>query len=405
MHINSYFSRSTSLAQRQLFPELRGSNPQLRAFSLGILFLGINNGILTSTFSNYLDASFHLDASHRALLEFPREAPGFALVFITAFMSALTLRAWGIIIGMCSTVGVVGMGWASPNLSMLVLWMVFWSLGEHLFLPVERAVGLALAKPGQEGRLLGHLSGTRNLAMIGGTIIVTILTAAGLTHFGVLYAIAGVSALCAARVFARADLPEAVAAPKRRFVFRWRYRLFYALNILFGARKQIFVTFAPWVLVTVYHTSASTMATLIMVAAIIGVFFRQYFGLFTDRYGERVMLVADSFLFVGICAGFAFSASLWLLYPLYILDNLMFATGIARATYLNRVTTDRRDLTSTLAMGISLDHGVSMLIPMIGGVIWMNYGYKWVFLSAALIAALNVIVASRLPGRPSRSRS
>ena len=58
---------------------------------------------------------------------------------------------------------------------------------------------------------------------------------------------------------------------KKRFVFRRADKLFYLLNILFGARKQIFLTFAPWVLVTVYGASPARMASLALASAAAGV--------------------------------------------------------------------------------------------------------------------------------------
>ena len=385
--------------RKKILDEFLKSPPELRAFMLGILFLGINNGILNSTFNNFLDDTFHIDAAQRGFLEFPREFPGFTLIFVTGLLSALTMRAWGILVGVCSAIGVIGLGWASPNAHVMIIWMVMWSLADHLFMPIQDAMGLSLAKGGSEGRRLGQISGMRNLAMIGGTLLVTILTGAGFLHYGALYALAGVSALLAALAFWKTRLPESSDKSKKRFVFSWHYRLYYVLNILFGARKQVFLTFGPWVLVSVLGTPAQTMAVLLMIAAIIGVVFRQYFGIITDRYGERVMLAGDSLIFLAICLGFAFSKNIWLLYVLYIVDNLMFATRIARTTYLNRITKDRRDIPATLSMGVTLDHAVSMTIPIVGGVIWAKFGYHWVFLAAAGVAALNMVAALRIPAR------
>jgi len=38
--------------------------------------------------------------------------------------------------------------------------------------------------------------------------------------------------------------------------------LYYWLAILYGTRKQIFITFAPWVLITIYKQPTQTIATL-----------------------------------------------------------------------------------------------------------------------------------------------
>ncbi|MEI8348181.1 MAG: hypothetical protein WCG27_11990, partial [Pseudomonadota bacterium] len=74
-------------------------SPTFRLFFLGIFFLGINNGIQVSTFNNYLYDIFHLDSTQRGLLEFPRELPGFALIFLTATLAFLPLNFWAVIVG------------------------------------------------------------------------------------------------------------------------------------------------------------------------------------------------------------------------------------------------------------------------------------------------------------------
>jgi len=103
--------------------------------------------------------------------------------------------------------------------------------------------------------------------------------------------------------------------------------------------------------------------------------------------------MADALILLGICAGFAFSAFLPLLYFLYVLDNLMFATRIARTTYLNRIAVDKSDVGPTISFGISIDHAVSMTMPILGGLLWAAYGYKSVFLAAMLLAVAGFITA------------
>ena len=95
------------------------------------------------------------------------------------------------------------------------------------------------------------------------------------------------------------------------------------------------------------------------------------------------MFMADAVILLFICAGFAFSVYRPLLYALYILDNLMFATRIARTTYLNRIAESRADIAPTISMGITMDHAVSMIMPVLGGLLWAAYGYRAVFLAAA----------------------
>jgi hypothetical protein len=366
-------------------------------FFWGILFLGINQGIMNSTFNNYLYDSFQVSAAQRGFLEFPRELPGFLIVLVTGLLSIFSMRVWLVLVGLFSCAGVVGLGVLSPHMSAMVLWVIVWNLADHLFMPVESAMGLMLANKGGAGRRLGQIGGMRNFAMIGGTALVWLLMSESVkTSYAVLYVVAGFFALAASLAFSRVRLPEDKGGIHRAFVFRKKYILFYALNVLWGARKQVFLTFAPWVLVSHFGVSASTMAFLLMIAATLGVFFRQAFGSLVDKWGERAVLSIDAVVMLGICLGFALSAHLYLLFALYVLDNLMFATRIARTTYLGRIAVEKSDIPATLSLGISVDHAVSMTIPALGGLLWAAYGYPAVFFAAAGVAVLGFWAAQRV---------
>jgi MFS family permease len=275
-------------------------------------------------------------------------------------------------------------------------------MGEHLFMPVESTVGLILAKEGMQGKKLGQISGYRNLAMILGSVIVWLAGEFLLNnnhilnlkeYYSWLYFVAGLVAFLSVFAFSRMNLGKHELENSRRFVVRKEYGYFYWLNILFGARKQLFLTFAPWVLVTVFKTGPEKIALLIMIASILGVVFRQAFGVLTDKFGEVKMFMADAIILLCICVGFAYSQNIWLLYALYIMDNLMFASRIARTTYLNKIAKDKRDIPATISFGLSIDHLVSMTIPFFGGLLWIKYGYQSVFMMASILSVCGFVTA------------
>lgn len=374
----------------------RESSPSLRVFLAGALLLGINNGILTATFNNYLFDSFHVNASVRGLIEFPRELPGFAMIFVTGVLTAFSFRSWAMLVGLTTGVGILGLGYLSPNMSLMIFWMMLWSLGDHLFITAEATIGLKLAEANRAGRRLGQLTGARNLSMILGTAAVWLLMdRLGVRYPGV-YALAAATAILAAVAFSRLRLPDDGDGNHRRFVLKKRYTRFYLLNIFWGARKQLFLTFSPWVLVSVFHTPPQTIALLVMAAAVGGVVFRQYFGLAVDRFGERAVLVVDGVAMAAICLGFALSANIYLLYGLFVLDSLMFATRIARITYLNKIAADKQEIAPTLSMGLTLDHVVSMIVPFLAGFLWDASGYPAVFLAALALGLGNLWLTLRL---------
>ncbi|MBF0362097.1 MAG: MFS transporter [Oligoflexia bacterium] len=371
-------------------------NTNLKFFLIGLVLLGINQGILNSTFNNYLYDIFKISADARGFIEFPRELPGALSILVTGLLTFWSIRRWAILVGCLSAIGVLGLGFLSTNFIIMTCWMFIWSMADHLFMSVEAMIGLKLAPKNEEGRVLGQISGMRNLSAIIGSFLVFLLMGKLNFTYPNLYLVAVIAAILSAFAFYIMRFKNEEIRPKK-FVIKKEYSLFYILNVLFGARKQIFLTFAPWVLVSVYKTDASTMAILFTITSAIGFVFRQYVGILVDRYGERPMLIADSIVLFCICISFAFIKNVYFLYAFFIIDGLMFATRIARIIYLKKIATDTRDLQPTISLGVSIDHVISMMIPILGGFLWHLYGYQVVFILASLISFLNLFSAMKIP--------
>lgn len=373
----------------------RRADPAFKAFLLGVFFLGINAGVINSAFNNYLNDSFGLSSEQRGFLEFPRELPGFLVIFMAGLLAAFPVRQWAVLTSLLTAAGMAGLGFLSPEYRPMLFWMLLWSAGSHLFMTVESVMGLRFAREGGHGRRLGQISGMTNFAAIAGAGFVWLAArAAGPALYRWSFGAAALAALYSAYLFTRLPKEGGDAAPGgRRFVFRWRYKWYYLLNILFGARKQIFLTFAPWVLVTRFGATLAVMAALALAASAAGVVFRQAFGALTDRIGERRMFMADAVILLFVCAGFAWSSWRPLLYFIFVLDNLMFATRIARTTYLNRIVEEKSHIAPTVSLGVSVDHAVSMTVPAAGGLLWAAFGYRSVFYAASLLSVAGFLAA------------
>jgi len=307
-----------------------------------------------------------------------------------------------------SAVGAVGLGYLAPNHAALVLFIVIWSLGDHIIFVVEGPIGLKLAQGGKEGRRLGQFGGARNLGTILGVGVVFVLARVFGDRFSLFYAVAGGSAIVAGVLYARLNVGRD-DRPSRRLVFKKKYRLFYAISALFGIRKQIFLAFGVWVLVEIHDVSVSTIALLYFIAATLGVILRPLLGEVIDWLGERTVLALDELLLLGICLTYAFAgdllvgrAVLYALFAAYILDIVLFALRVARTTYLKKIADDPADITPTISMGITIDHAVAMTLPILSGYLWEAYGFRWVFLLAGAFAVVGffVVLRIRTPERP-----
>lgn len=155
-----------------------------------------------------------------------------------------------------------------------------------------------------------------------------------------------------------------------------------------------------------FDCGVETFALLGFIGTILSLAFRPLLGWAIDVFGEKLIISIESLLLIiiSILYGFSpvwFSAriALIIIMACFVADQLLFAVRIARTTYLNRIIECTDDLTPTLSMGVSLDHGVSMMIPLAGGLLWTYYGYTPVFVASAIIAAANLVLARFIPNR------
>jgi hypothetical protein len=270
---------------------------------------------------------------------------------------------------------------------------------------IAHPIGLRLAEKGQEGKMLGQLGFLESLGTLSGMLFIYWAASRFHLSFAAIFAIAGSFAAFAA-IGLYLIKPEKVARPPRSLVFKQKYWLFYALNIVFGARKQIFLTFAPWVLIRVFGCGIQTFALLGFIGTILSLSFRPWLGRAIDAWGEKIIIASESILLILMSILYGFSLNWFptqiafiLVAACYISDQLLFAVRMARTTFLYRTVDCPEDLSPTITMGLTLDHAVSMLIPIGGGLLWTRFGYTPVFIAAGVFALVNLWMALLIPGR------
>ncbi len=358
--------------------------------------------LVDSTLNNFLNDTFALNGFQRSFLEFPREFPGVIVLFLSAALWFLGSRRLGAFAMLLAALGTFLIGFSSSSFGLMVIFLFIYSSGNHLFMPVATTIGMELAADGRTGRRLGQLNAIRNLATIAGSFLVFI----GFKFLGFTYqhsfTIASI-VFTAAAVLMFLMKPEKSAPPKTFLKLRREYSLYYALSMLSGSRKQIFITFAPWVIVTIFNKPTQTIATLVTIGGVIGIVFQPFLGKAIDRYGERLILSAEAVALVFVCLGYGFSGSLFaeniaflIVCACYLLDQMLFSVGMARSTYIKKIALDPADIQPAVSASISIDHIFSISVALLGGVIWNNFGYQYVFLLGVLIAVINFFVARRI---------
>ena len=380
---------------------------ELRLFIGASLAMGMAYSVFDATFNNFLDDSFSLTGFQRSFLELPRELPGFLVVFVSAALWFLCSRRLGAASMMLGAVGALLIGFVSPTFAFLVVWLFVYSLGQHMFFPLSATIGMELAKDGKTGQRLGQLNAVRNLAAIVGAFIVVVGFRYLNFTFEYTFLIITIALVVAAYLMLSMR-PTKPQRPKTFFTLHREYNLYYLLNVLSGSRKQIFITFAPWVLVTIFEQPTQLIATLLMIGGIIGIFFQPILGWTIDRLGERAVLAAEAVLLIVVCFGYGFSKSMFSEHVAFIVvcmcflfDQMLMSVGMARSTYMKKIALQPDDVQPALTMAVSIDHVFSITAALIGGLIWSAFGFQYVFLMGGVIAVLNLVAALqvRIPAR------
>ncbi|MGI6139688.1 MAG: MFS transporter [Candidatus Hydrogenedentales bacterium] len=383
---------------------------QLYIFYAALSCTAMATSIHDSTFNNFLSDTFHLSADARGYLEFPRELPGFLVVMMTGLLCMLPLTRVGLVGTLLSATGLSFLALKGTGYPFMILSMVSMSAGVHLLQPVSSSIVIGLSEAHNRGTRLGQAAAVSTTFTALGTGMVWFFMDRSAPQYSTTFFCAAAVFLCGGIIYSLMHIPH-LHQPRQRLVFRPQYRLYYLLEFLSGARKQIFLTFGPWVLIKVYGLPAASIAGLLMLSCLIGIVFKPLAGMTMDFMGERFVMIGEGLVLIFVCLGYGYAPKLipdptWarrLACSCFILDEMLFALGNARALYLSRLVPNLQELNSSLAMGISINHVASMVIPAIAGTIWVGLGYERLFLGAALFAVCLAIVASRVP--PSGNRT
>lgn len=375
---------------------------ELALFALATFTIGMAFSLVDSVFNNFLNDRFALSGFERSFLEFPRELPGFLVVFVSAGLAFLCSRRLGGYAMIASAAGALLIGFVSSSFSVMTVWLFIFSMGQHLFMPIASGIGMELARAGQDGRRLGQLSSVRNVAVILGSALVTV----GFHYFGMSFQLTFALAACGLLVGALLlfNMPRGPVRPAGQFLkLKREYSLYYLLAVLFGSRKQLFITFAPWVLITVFKQPTQTIATLLTIGGLIGIFFQPFLGWAVDRFGERLILASEAILLVFVCLGYGFARSVFpenvaflVVCACYLIDQMLFAVNIARSTYMKKIARQPGDIQPALTASVTIDHVFSIAIALLGGWVWNQFGFQYVFLMGVFIAIINFFTALRV---------
>ncbi len=336
------------------------------------------------------------------ILQSLREIPGF-LAFGVVFLLILVREQSLAIISLL----LLGLGTALtgffPNVIGLYLTTMLMSIGFHYYETMQTSLTQQWIAKEQAAETFGRLIAAGSLA----AIIVFVLIWVGTNLLGIDYrwlylGFGGMTMGIALIVWNQFPQFPQHTVQHKHMVLRRRYWLYYALVFLSGARRQIFMVFAGFLMVEKFGYSVSNIALLFLVNASLNVLFARKMGLLIARFGERNALLMEYTGLIMVFLGYALVETAWIGAGLYILDHLFFALTISLKTYFQKIAAPE-DIASTAGVSFTINHIAAVCLPVIFGLIWLH-SPSMVFYAGAAIALTSLLLSLLVPRFPEQGR-
>ena len=374
------------------------------------------NGLSDGVFSNYFKEVYQVTAVQRGFIEFPRELPGLLCALVISILGFLGDIRIAFLAQILSVIGITLLGLFTPTFGIMLIFLFISSMGMHLFMPLSDAIGMSLAEPNQIGRRVGQFASAKAAFSLLAALLVFFGFRTGFFTFNSrvkwIFIVSALAFLCAtvmAAVMINRIRPRRSTPNRKKMVLRKQYKYYYLLTVLKGVQKQIAYVYGTWVIVDLLLKKADTLALLTITFTFISIFFLSKLGKWMDRFGIKKMMYLDALTFIIIYIIYGFIVwgivegvlpdhgwSVGMVYLLFICDRLSMQIGMVNSIYLRSIAWDHEEVTSTLSMGLSLDHAVSIMAAIAGGFIWSKWGSQYVFFLAAAFSLGNLYIAYRV---------
>ena len=377
----------------------------VRYFLMCILVTGLSYGLYKGMLDNYLAEIVGMGEMDRGVTEFFRELPGVMLIFILAafyMLSAETLFKAGAVIMLA---GMAMQAILPPAKVLAVLAICVYSLGEHIQLVMKSSLTLQYARPGKSGVAQGIQNAISQIGtLVGYLVIVGVFSVLTKDQpyqlfLGLAAVLAGVSAFFSLKINSKSETDST----KRRFYFRKKYFKYYMLELFYGARKQVFITFGPYVLILFYGASAATISLLFAVSAIVSFFVAPLVGRIIDKVGYKTVMVVDTLILVIVCLCYGFAhhvmpkdIAFLVCCVNYILDAVISMASMATNVYVQELSDSQDEVKATISTGVSINHVISIFIALCGGWIWQTLGIETLFIISAVLGLCNSAYAATI---------
>jgi len=381
-----------------------------KALFLSLLLSAIGFGLYKGVLDNYMAEVVRMGEMDRGITEFFRELPGLMLVLLLAIFYKFTaekMYKMGMVI---MAVGMTMQAFFAPEKALVIAAIFIYSLGEHIQLGMKNTLSLEYSKEGKGGQALGFQNSIYQAGNLAGYLVVIAVIALFST------AAAGAAPLYR-KIFLAAAIFMVLAMvasmymrsqsetdkSKSRFYFRKKFTKYYMLEVFYGARKQVFFTFGPYVLILFYKADAAVISLLFSVSAIACFLLAPVVGKIIDKVGYKAVMIADTLILVIVCFFYGFAHHIFPMHIAfvvccvnYVLDSVISLASMASNVYVQDISDSKEEMRATISTGISVNHLITIFIALLGGWIWQVLGIETLFILSAVLGLCNSAYAATI---------
>ncbi|MFD0909452.1 MFS transporter [Ruegeria arenilitoris] len=352
--------------------------------------------------NNFVIEVADFDGADIGLLHTVREIPGFLAVGVIAVTIFVREQVLAMISLVLLGVATAVTAWF-PSLGGLLFVTLFSSIGFHYYETVNQSLQLQWLPKDRAPQVLGWLvaMGSASTLVVYGLIVLT-WDRFDLSYNTVFMAAGGLTAVLALFCLIAYPQFDAPTPQTKKIVLRRRYWLYYALQFMAGARRQIFVVFAGFMMVERFGFEVHHLTSLYLINLIINMAAAPLLGKAVAVFGERRTLI---FEYLGLAIVFAayggiywFGWGVLLAAILYVIDHVLFALALALKTYFQKIA-DPADIAPTAAVAFTINHIAAVFLPALLGLLWV-VSPGAVFGLAAGMALISLALSLLIPRHP-----
>jgi hypothetical protein len=338
-------------------------------------------------FNNFAVENAGLEGDQVGMIQSVREIPGF-LALLAVFL-LLLIKEHKLSVLSIITLGIgVGITGFFPSYLGLMMTTLVMSLGFHYYETTNQSLTLQYFDKEVSPWVFGRLRSLAAASNIGVGLFILLLSE--FLSYQNIYLILGLCIIGLGLWGTFQDPTKVDLAPQhKKMIVRKRYSLYYFLTFMAGARRQIFVAFAVFLLVKKFEFSIQEITILFVINNIINYFLSPIIGKAIIRFGERKVLSTEYFSLIFIFMTYALTDSKIIVAVLYIFDHIFFNFSIAIRTYFQKIG-DASDIAPSMAFGFTINHIAAVFIPAIGGIMWM-LDYRIPFYAGAAMSLISLI--------------